>query len=218
MSVAPRRIRQATPTDVFVNVPFDRQYERLYLALIAGLTGLGLTPRSALEVAEVEARLERIFGLMKSCRYSLHDLSRVQLDRKAPRCPRFNMPFELGLAVALKLMGTDHRWRVFEEQAFRAQKSLSDINGFDPMIHNGSVAGMLNALADTFVKENRPGIRDLMRAYRHLAKFAKKWTRETGSRGLYGARIFTELVVAGTKHREEQDRRAAGRSRRTARS
>jgi len=32
--------------------------------------------------------------------YSFHDLSRVELDKKLPPTPRFNMPFELGLVVA----------------------------------------------------------------------------------------------------------------------
>ena len=47
-----------------------------------------------------ERHLDRILWPIQSCRYSIHDLSRVQLDRAAPRTPRFNMPFELGLSVA----------------------------------------------------------------------------------------------------------------------
>jgi hypothetical protein len=38
------------PSDVFINVPFDPQHEKLFLALLAGLVGLGLNPRSVLEV------------------------------------------------------------------------------------------------------------------------------------------------------------------------
>jgi len=38
------------PSDVFINVPFDPQHEKLFLALFAGLVGLGLNPRSVLEV------------------------------------------------------------------------------------------------------------------------------------------------------------------------
>jgi len=45
-------------------------------------------------------RLDRIFDLIKSCRYSFHDLSRVELDVRGLASPRFNLPFELGLAVA----------------------------------------------------------------------------------------------------------------------
>jgi hypothetical protein len=38
---------------------------------------------------------------MSICRYSFHDISRVELDEKRPCLPRFNMPFELGAAVGM---------------------------------------------------------------------------------------------------------------------
>jgi len=47
--------------NVFINVPFDNQYERLYLALIASIVGLGAYPRSTLEVPPTKDRLRRIF-------------------------------------------------------------------------------------------------------------------------------------------------------------
>lgn len=84
----------------FLNVPYDKKYEDLYLAFIAGLCGFGLTPRATVEIPGSERRLNRILSLIKDCRYSFHDLSRVELDRRSPPTPRFNMPFELGLAVA----------------------------------------------------------------------------------------------------------------------
>src|SRR5258708_34116075 len=84
---------------VFINVPYDDDYQDLYLALIAGLTSFGLDPRATLEVPGGTRRLDRIFELMTSCQYSFHDLSRVQLDRKRPRGPRFNLPFALGLLL-----------------------------------------------------------------------------------------------------------------------
>src|ERR1043165_2875514 len=88
-----------SPKTAFINVPYDDRFQDLYLAFIAGLTAFGLDPRATLEVPGGDRRLDRIFELITSCRYSFHDLSRVQLDRKHPRTPRFNMPFELGLAL-----------------------------------------------------------------------------------------------------------------------
>ena len=88
-----------SPDAVFVNIPYDEGFRRLYLAYIIGLTQLGLEPRATLGIPGGERRLDRILALIQSCRYSIHDLSRVQLDRNPPRTPRFNMPFELGLAV-----------------------------------------------------------------------------------------------------------------------
>ena len=91
----PARSRHPRPTHVFINCPFDKNYEKLFLALIAGLTGLGLTPRCVLEIPPNRSRLERLFELIERCASSVHDLSRVELSLRRPRVPRFNMPFEL---------------------------------------------------------------------------------------------------------------------------
>ena len=83
---------------VFLNVPFDRAYESLFVALVGTLVFVRMRPRCVLEVRETgEGRLARIFELMRSCRVSIHDLTRAGTPS------RFNMPFELGLAYALKL-------------------------------------------------------------------------------------------------------------------
>jgi hypothetical protein len=84
---------------VFLNFPYDGQFVPLYLAYIAGVCAFKLIPRVALELPGGERRLNRIVELILSCRYSFHDLSRVELDLRRPRTPRMNMPFELGLAV-----------------------------------------------------------------------------------------------------------------------
>jgi hypothetical protein len=68
----------------------------VYLAYIAALTAKGLAPRTTIEIPGSVRRLDRILELIASCRYSFHDLSRVELGRSRPRAPRFNMPFELG--------------------------------------------------------------------------------------------------------------------------
>src|SRR5271169_1377497 len=81
---------------VFLNIPYDKKFEPLYLAFIAGLSGFGLIPQAVLQIPESERRLDRIFSLIRRCKISFHDLSRVELDRKPPPTPRFNMPFELG--------------------------------------------------------------------------------------------------------------------------
>jgi hypothetical protein len=59
----------------FLNIPYDDRYKNLYLAFIAGLCAFGLEPRAALEIANGERRLDRIFDLMTNCQYSFHDLA-----------------------------------------------------------------------------------------------------------------------------------------------
>ena len=96
--------KRAERYSVFLNIPYDSAFENLYLAYIAGLSAFGLIPRATLEIPTSQRRLERILKLLQQCAYSIHDLSRVQLDAKAPRVPRFNMPFELGLAVVISIL------------------------------------------------------------------------------------------------------------------
>jgi hypothetical protein len=88
------------PPSVFLNIPYDAAFENLLLAYIAAISAFGFAPRATLEVPFGQRRLDRILTLIRQSKYSIHDLSRVQLDRKAPKTPRFNLPFELGLAIA----------------------------------------------------------------------------------------------------------------------
>ena len=79
--------KRAERYSVFLNIPYDSAFEKLYLAYIAGLSAFGLIPRATLEIPTSERRLERILKLIQQCVFSIHDLSRVQLDAKAPRVP-----------------------------------------------------------------------------------------------------------------------------------
>ena len=91
----PTRAPDVSEKSVFLNIPYDEKFRRLYLAYISGLAHFGLRPRAALEVPGGQNRMDKIFDLIRSCPYSIHDLSLVQLDRTPPATPRFNMPFEI---------------------------------------------------------------------------------------------------------------------------
>jgi len=141
------RTLKTDPTFAFLNIPFDQQFESLYLAFIAGLSGFGLIPQAVLQIPGSQRRLDRLMPLLGRCRYSFHDLSRVEVDPYKPRTPRFNMPFELGLVVAqAKYLNREHRWYVFEAKRHRVLKSLSDINGTEVYIHDGRPIGVLREL------------------------------------------------------------------------
>jgi hypothetical protein len=137
---------------VFLKIPYGDKFSRLYLAYIAGLIHLGLDPRATIEIPGGRNRLDKILELIRSCRYSIHDLSRVQLDRTPPATPRFNMPSELGLAVASAQADSalDGLF-VFETVYRRASKSLSDLSGIDPNNHCGTVEGVMRELCNAFV-------------------------------------------------------------------
>ena len=182
---------------VFLNVPHDSGFKRLYLAYIAGLSALGLTPRAALEIPGGERRLDRILSLLRTCRYSLHDLSRIELDSARPPTPRFNMPFELGLAVAWQKLARRHTWFVFESRAHRAEKSLSDLSGTDVYVHAGTARGVFRELCNAFVRIRRqPTVGQILAVYRGLLRIVPRLRRETGASSLFEARLFKELLAA----------------------
>ncbi|MGA8764580.1 MAG: hypothetical protein WB562_17055 [Candidatus Sulfotelmatobacter sp.] len=147
---------RAEAPSVFLNVPYDAAFENLLLAYIAAISAYGFAPRATLEIPFGQRRLDRILTLIHESRYSVHDLSRVQLDRRAPRTPRFNMPFELGLTVALeKTAHPGHSWIVCETVRRRINKSLSDLDGTDPYIHGGTIAGVFREMGNAFVGSRR---------------------------------------------------------------
>ena len=146
-----------------------------------------------------ERRLDRILALIQSCRYSVHDLSRVELDRTAPRTPRFNMPFELGLTVTwAKLHPSRHTWFVCEAQNWRANKSLSDLNGTDLNVHGGTVAGIMRELCNAFVRRRgpRPTVPQMMQTYRIISQRKAAIMSSAGSNSLFEARVFEDLYFA----------------------
>jgi len=185
------------PRALFINIPYDDDFEPLYLALIAGLCGFGLTPRATLEIPGSQRRLDRIFRLIRTCRYSFHDISRVELDLNRPRTPRFNMPFELGLAVAwARTADRPHGWVVFEAKRHRQQKSLSDINGTEIYIHGARPVGVLRALTNALEKSrHRPTVQQLQGIYRDVRAAAVRIKRDLATKSLYDTRPFRELVT-----------------------
>ena len=188
--------KRAEQESAFLNIPYNQHYEPLYLAFIAGLSGFGLVPRATVEIPTSDRRLDRIMKLIRDCRYSFDDLSRVQVDRMKPSTPRFNMPFELGLAVDWSLDASPrHEWFVFESKANRLQKSLSDLNGTDPYIHGDKAPGVLHGLMNALTRQNRrPGFAELDSIYRALHEAAHK-IRLEGGHSLFEARPFQDLSV-----------------------
>lgn len=205
------RLPEQFESTVFLNIPYDGQFRRLYLAYISGLIHLGLKPCATLEIPGGQNRLDKILDLIRSCRYSIHDLSRVQLDRNPPATPRFNMPFELGLAVAsAKLNSAPHDWFVFETLHRRASKSLSDLGGTDPNIHHGTIEGVMRELCNAFIRQSSPdrfSVPEMMKTYRKVSLSVKGIEAQTKAHSLFEARAFGLLCrAAGRAARIPQSR------------
>jgi hypothetical protein len=181
---------------VFLNLPSDPQFTRLFLAYITAVCAMRFIPRATVGIAG-NRRLDRIATLIESCSYSIHDLSRVQLDRSAPRTPRFNMPFELGLAVAWARSHPQHEWFIFESVNRRMAKSLSDLEGTDAYIHKGTVRGVMREVCNAFVSPGKqPTVPEMMKMYRELRRDSRRILKNTGGHSMFTARVFSDLSLA----------------------
>lgn len=186
---------------VFLNIPYDKQFEDLYLAYIVDLTQLGLRVNATLAVPN-QGRLESIIQLIEQSDFSIHDLSRIELSEGIPR---FNMPVELGLALYRSHIAKGrHRVFVFETKSYRAQRSTSDINGIDPQIHGGTPKGVMAGLRNIF---RQPGnvttVPEMLASYRSLKRKVPELRRNAGSRSLFEASVFRDLTVAALVESEK---------------
>lgn len=179
---------------VLINVPFDPSYESLFVTLGGSLVFLGQEPHCVLEVREKgDGRLLRIVELMRSCRMSIHDLSRTGTP------VRFNMPFELGLACALKIAApAAYEIFVLDSRPYRIDYTLSDYKGRDPLIHGGASDGMVACLLDTFVVDVPDAAAEFRRAARVLRKSAQLLKQQMKSASLFRPALFRLIVAAAT--------------------
>jgi hypothetical protein len=193
--LAPLRSR-STPGRSSLNLPYHPRYERLFVAYIAGITALGLAPRTALELTSGARRLDRIRQLLEECRYSVHDLSYLKLDPPAPKTPRFNMPFELGVAYShAHHSAGGHEWFVFDAKPYCLQKSLSDLNGTDVFIHGGTVEGVLRELSHSFINAESPTLDETKKVYRALRRAQPQLLQASGSTTVFAPRAFKQMAL-----------------------
>lgn len=143
-------MRRRYENQVFINCPFDDAYRPLFHALVFVVHACGMTARTALEADNgAEVRIEKIIRIIGECGHSVHDISRVELDRDSG-LPRMNMPFELGLFLGARRFGDARQRRktciIFDHERYRYQKFLSDIAGQDIRAHNGSADALIRAV------------------------------------------------------------------------
>jgi len=114
------------------------------------------------------------------------------------------MPFELGLLVGWhKTKRTDHTWFVLESTKYRLHKSLSDLDGTDPLIHDGTARGVFRVLGDALKKPKfQPTVQHMDRIYRDISADSPLLMRSAGTRSLFAPRVFRQLVVLATHYAE----------------
>jgi hypothetical protein len=128
--------------NVFINCPFDQEFLPLLRPLLFTVLACGFTPRIALERFDSgEARVNKLTELIKSAKYSIHDLSRFR-SKQQNEYYRLNMPFEMGLDIGCRLFGSDSKVKqkcclILEEEQYSWQKALSDLSNSDVKTHHG---------------------------------------------------------------------------------
>lgn len=135
---------------VFINVPFDKRYRKLFYGLVFAVHNCGFTARCALEGEDgSQTRIAKLFDIIRACPLGIHDLSRTTLDPEN-RLPRFNMPLELGIFLGAKAYGVGMQRRksclILERDRYRYHKFCSDIAGQDIRAHHNKVADAIRAV------------------------------------------------------------------------
>lgn len=136
---------------VFINCPFDEEFAPLFDAIVFTTVCCGFLPRCAMESGGVaDSRMQRVTQAVFSSKYSIHDLSRCRGEGEA-NLARFNMPLELGIAMARRHLagrtGEDHDWLLLVPEGHQYMRFLSDLAGFDPKTHKGTIETVVPRVA-----------------------------------------------------------------------
>ncbi|CAM4278774.1 hypothetical protein EWU23_11645 [Cytophagaceae bacterium 50C-KIRBA] len=141
--------------NIFINCPFDETFKNdLLKPIIYIVLKNGFNPRLSLEVSDSgQSRLLKITEIIKHCKFSIHDLSKVK-STKANEFARMNMPFELGIDYGLrnsevKPLGEKH-FLILEAKKHDYMKALSDINGLDTKAHKNETKELFKCLYSWF--------------------------------------------------------------------
>jgi hypothetical protein len=158
--------------NVFINCPFDDEYTPLFEAIVFTILACGfraMCARSRLNSSDV--RIHKILEIIGDCRYSIHDLSRTELDRTSA-LPRFNMPLELGIDLGCRAYGSGYEQKsflIFDRDRFRFQAYVSDIAGQDIAHHendaNLAIAHVRDWLRTETGRPDIPGARAMQLRY-----------------------------------------------------
>src|SRR4029453_11714381 len=169
----------ASPSaSVFINCPFDKQYQRLFDAIVFCVAACGFVPRCTLELTDAaDVRIENIYRLIAQCNHSIHDISRTEVDDQPYQLPRFNMPLELGIFLGAKRFGgrsSQKRCLIMDRAPYRYQRFISDIGGQDIRAHDRSPARAIRHVREWLQsapgKAAIPGGAKIWQDYRHFRR------------------------------------------------
>ncbi len=142
----------APNASVFINCPFDSEYQPLFEAIVFCVAACGFIPRCTLELTDAEeVRIENIYRLINQCNHGIHDISRTEVADQPYALPRFNMPLELGIFLGAKRFGgrsSQKRCLIIDRAPYRYKRFISDIGGQDIKAHNKRPATAIRHVRD----------------------------------------------------------------------
>lgn len=160
-------------SNVFINCPFDSDYDEMRNAIVFAIYDCGFVPRCALEEDNGgNVRFEKIQKLIAECKFGLHDICRTELDGPL-NLPRFNMPLELGVFMGAKHFGDKDQKKknclILDIEQYRYQAFISDIAGHDIRAHDNNhseaIKHVRNWLNDASRRRTIPGGSEIVRRY-----------------------------------------------------
>lgn len=142
--------------NVFINCPYDSEYIPIKQAIIFAVSICGFIPKLvSMDSNGTIPRIEKIKGMIKASKYSIHDISRCKASKKGEYY-RLNMPFELGMDLGCRYFSAEHSHKnmlVLSESPYAHQPSLSDYSGYDPQCHHNKFYEAMDIIRDYFYNE-----------------------------------------------------------------
>lgn len=170
---------RAEDRQVFINCPYDRAYKAVFDAIVFAVHDCGFQARFAAQEVGARSRLDRIVRMIDECPLSIHDISRVELTGTRTQLPRFNMPFEAGLAYGRhRRTPNEHDLLLIDTDPHRYHQSISDASGLDIQAYNRpatTVIGCVRRFLDTRA-DDVPGQDYITRRYERFRKNLRKAT------------------------------------------
>jgi hypothetical protein len=140
------------PLAVFVNAPFDPAYDPMLEALVFTIFASGYRARCTLEESDSgDVRLDKLVRLIAESTRSIHDLSRIRPTQGGSDLPRFNMPFELGMAMGAKRFSPSRKndnIKIMVAEPYKLPEYLSDLGGNDPDAHHNEPSRVVRIVRD----------------------------------------------------------------------
>lgn len=184
---------------VFVNCPFDEDYEPFLQAIAFCIADLGFIPRLAPEDSDNSRnRLTRIAEIVGQSKFGIHDISRCK-SAEVDEYARLNMPFELGMDLGAKEFGPGQlntkAILVLENEKYDYQKALSDISGWDIQHHGFDYIRLTRVVRNWLVAQSGGRGHGAEAIRRNYADFQEWYWLKEGAAGASEADILDYPTV-----------------------